>query len=131
MRSELNAIKEHIGLHTPSKQNSAHHSLLPAPKALAADTSLVKENDTTIIEPQQSETKMEESMESIDYVQAETIEAASYKPKTLEEHTREIIEESMLRNKGNKRKVADELEVSERTLYRKLKEYGIQDNSFE
>lgn len=46
---------------------------------------------------------------------------------TLEELERGAVEESLRRNAGSRRKVAEELGISERTLYRKLKEYGLED----
>ena len=39
----------------------------------------------------------------------------------------EIIERTLLKMNGNRRKAAEALNISERTLYRKIKEYGIKD----
>lgn len=44
---------------------------------------------------------------------------------TLEETERETIRRSLERNNGKRRRVAEELNISERTLYRKIKEYGL------
>lgn len=44
---------------------------------------------------------------------------------TLEEHEIRLIREALLRNKYNKRKTAKELNISERTLYRKIKEFQL------
>jgi DNA-binding NtrC family response regulator len=49
-------------------------------------------------------------------------EFASY---TLEQWEKELIRLQLARHEGNRSKVAKALGVSERTLYRKLKEYGI------
>lgn len=46
-------------------------------------------------------------------------------PVTLEETERRTIEEALHRNGGNKKKTAAELSISERTLYRKINEYGL------
>tara|TARA_B100000902_G_scaffold398371_1_gene464904 strand:+ start:460 stop:1632 length:1173 start_codon:yes stop_codon:yes gene_type:complete len=54
-------------------------------------------------------------------------------PKTLEfeeslslfEQERKLIEKSLLKHKGKRKDAASELGISERTLYRKLKEFGI------
>ena len=43
---------------------------------------------------------------------------------TLEDAERRTIEESLARNGGNRKLTAAELKISERTLYRKLKEWG-------
>ncbi|MFH0988520.1 MAG: sigma-54 dependent transcriptional regulator [bacterium] len=44
---------------------------------------------------------------------------------TLAEMERRLITTSLDRNKGNRRLAARELNISERTLYRKIKEYGL------
>lgn len=46
--------------------------------------------------------------------------------KTLEETERETIMRSLERNAGKRKATARELNISERTLYRKIKEYGIE-----
>ena len=45
---------------------------------------------------------------------------------TREETERETIRRSLARNGGKRKKTADELHISERTLYRKIKEYGLE-----
>jgi transcriptional regulator with PAS, ATPase and Fis domain len=45
---------------------------------------------------------------------------------TLEDTERETIKRSLERNGGKRRKAAEELQISERTLYRKIKEYGLE-----
>ena len=47
-------------------------------------------------------------------------------PATLEENERETIRRALLRNDGRRKAAADELQISERTLYRKIKEYGLE-----
>ncbi len=44
----------------------------------------------------------------------------------LDGNDREKIEQALLRNDGNRKVASDELGISERTLYRKIKEYGLQ-----
>ena len=44
---------------------------------------------------------------------------------TLEDTERETIRKSLERNCGKRKKTAEELKISERTLYRKIKEYGL------
>ena len=44
---------------------------------------------------------------------------------TISEIEREIIERTLEKNKGNRRETAKSLDISERTLYRKIKEFGI------
>ena len=49
------------------------------------------------------------------------------RPLTLEEQLKQRIQESLKRNKKKKKKVAQELGISERTLYRKMKKFGLND----
>ena len=46
--------------------------------------------------------------------------------RTLEDTERETIKKSLERNCGRRKKTAEELNISERTLYRKIKEYGLE-----
>lgn len=51
--------------------------------------------------------------------------AAENRPLTLQEMEETQIRESLERNGGNRRKTAKELNLSERTLYRKINDYGL------
>ncbi|WP_290044325.1 helix-turn-helix domain-containing protein, partial [uncultured Muribaculum sp.] len=45
---------------------------------------------------------------------------------TLEDTERETIKRALERNEGRRKATAQELNISERTLYRKIKEYGLE-----
>lgn len=45
---------------------------------------------------------------------------------SLEDAEREMIKKALDRNNGKRKKTADELRISERTLYRKIKEYNLE-----
>ena len=45
---------------------------------------------------------------------------------SLQEKEKELIEKALLKNSGNRKKAAKDLEISERTLYRKIKEYNLE-----
>ena len=47
-------------------------------------------------------------------------------PETLQENERETIKRALERNKGARKATAKELDISERTLYRKIKEYDLE-----
>ncbi|MCX4264165.1 MAG: sigma-54 dependent transcriptional regulator [Muribaculaceae bacterium] len=47
-------------------------------------------------------------------------------PATLEETEREMIRRALERNQGRRKAAASELRISERTLYRKIKDYGLE-----
>ena len=46
-------------------------------------------------------------------------------PLTIQEQEKEIIRNALMRNKGNRKATAAEINMPERTLYRKIKEYGL------
>ena len=48
------------------------------------------------------------------------------KPMTLEDMERQMIKKTLEKHRGKRKSAADELQISERTLYRKIKEYGIE-----
>ena len=48
------------------------------------------------------------------------------KPMSLEDMERQMIKRTLEKYRGKRKLAADELEISERTLYRKIKEYGIE-----
>ena len=47
-------------------------------------------------------------------------------PPSLEANERELIRRALERNEGRRKAAAAELRISERTLYRKIKEYGLE-----
>lgn len=54
------------------------------------------------------------------------VEDATYTTMSLEDTEKESIKRALERNSGKRKKTADELQISERTLYRKIKEYGLE-----
>ena len=52
--------------------------------------------------------------------------ASTQKPLTLEDMERQMIKQTLEKHRGKRKAAADELKISERTLYRKIKEYGIE-----
>jgi DNA-binding NtrC family response regulator len=53
------------------------------------------------------------------------LENQEVKPTTLNGMERELIKETLKKYGGSRRKTARALQISERTLYRKIKEYGL------
>jgi len=47
-------------------------------------------------------------------------------PQTLEEMEKQMIKQTLEKYRGKRKSAAEELKISERTLYRKIKEYGIE-----
>ena len=61
--------------------------------------------------------------EDAEYVPDEAVQTIP----SLEDAEREMIRQSLERNNGKRKKTAEELGISERTLYRKIKEYNLSD----
>ena len=61
-------------------------------------------------------------------IEAEEIMVNEYEehPTSLEDTERETIRRALARNNGKRKKTAQELQISERTLYRKIKEYNLE-----
>ena len=61
---------------------------------------------------------------------AEEIKTEPTEPETLnlENIGRQMIEKALERNNGNRKKAAAELGISDRTLYRRIKQYGLDEN---
>lgn len=73
---------------------------------------------------QQNEIEQEEfdDDDNTNYLMAETVEEETLK---LEQREIELIKKSLERHKGKRKAAADELGISERTLYRKIKQYDL------
>ena len=59
------------------------------------------------------------------HIQEVDIEAIEETPMSNKELMKKKIIDSLKRNNGNRKKTAKELDISERTLYRKIKDYGL------
>jgi DNA-binding NtrC family response regulator len=46
---------------------------------------------------------------------------------SIEDQEKRLIIKALEKNRGRRKKAADELHISERTLYRKIKEYGLEE----
>lgn len=87
-------------------------------------------NGTTMTTPAVAEQVNEEEFEMAEVVTEsgtnDTSRASQYNaPKSIEELEKESIRQALERNKGNRKVAASELKISERTLYRKIKEYDL------
>lgn len=63
------------------------------------------------------------------FAEAEEIpeDTATHQPLSLEDTERELIRATLHRNGGRRKDTARQLGISDRTLYRKIKEYGLED----
>ncbi len=70
--------------------------------------------------------RSQQQRHSFSDIKASAIDVEEDKIKTLEDTEREVIINAIERNHGRRRQTAEELGISERTLYRKIKEYGLE-----
>ncbi len=97
---------------TPSTAVSKPIELTPIPSGIPMQ-----------LAPIQHDNPIEETVGEIITNEAEYIEE---QPTTLEDTERETIRKALIRNHGKRKRTADELKISERTLYRKIKEYNLE-----
>lgn len=67
---------------------------------------------------------IEEKYEDVEDIELEEAEPASL---SLQNNERELIVKALEKHKGRRNKAADELGISQRTLYRKIKQYNLED----
>ncbi|MES2544908.1 MAG: sigma 54-interacting transcriptional regulator [Bacteroidota bacterium] len=78
---------------------------------------------TSIITPQPINTDFEDQDDSYQF--AESIEEVEEEILRLEQKEIEMIKKSLEKNKGKRKAAAEELGISERTLYRKIKQFDL------
>jgi DNA-binding NtrC family response regulator len=83
-----------------------------------SNLSIFSENNSNL-NPSKDLIQDEEELEPIHTIKIE-------ETRTLEDQEKEMIKKSLERNKGRRNKAAKELGISERTLYRKIKQYDLE-----
>ncbi len=78
------------------------------------------------IEPEMSHSLVMYQPQVHSLFKQEVANTANDTHRTLEDTERETIRQSLERNEGRRKATARELNISERTLYRKIKEYGLE-----
>lgn len=116
MRKELNDLKSvvhgmvnHRMVESPEKQTctvlTSSEATLSTPMPTPVKTFHIDESETDIVHPEH------------EYVEERL---------SLEEVEKEMIKRTLEKNNGKRKKTAEELRISERTLYRKIKEYQLE-----
>ena len=90
-------------------------------KDLESEISFEETPGSAVYNPQNTEEDFEESEQN--YLFAETVEVEEILK--LEKKEIEMIKKSLEKNKGKRKAAADELGISERTLYRKIKQFDL------
>ena len=97
---------------SPPQSVTVARSMALAPIATAVPVHIPTKNKTI------DETEGEVIPNEAEYVEEQ--------PTTLEDTEKETIRKALIRNHGKRKKTAEELKISERTLYRKIKEYNLE-----
>jgi transcriptional regulator with PAS, ATPase and Fis domain len=136
MKKDVNDLKTLVhsimnGQHTDIQKSETHYP-----------STIISKNETRINTSSSTndyKTDKNATHENADYRELEDLEVfqdaeeyheedekSTFKPMTLEDMERKMIKLTLEKHRGRRRAAAEELEISERTLYRKIKEYGIE-----
>ena len=122
MRAEIEALKKRMdGSGPTSHVSSTVHELKRETNPLLE----YGNNDNVgIASPYRNMQREPQELGRVDEVAAMDVEGETVK--TLDETERETIESALRRNNGRRKLTAQELNISERTLYRKIKQYNLE-----
>lgn len=130
MKADLNDLKKltlELMQNGSSKVQETNKNLIQRIYGQKEDNVIFDEQPKTELYPVQPEIVQEEihddDLEDDDFLFAETVEEEE--TLSLEAKEIELIKKALERNKGKRKAAADELGISERTLYRKIKQYDL------
>ena len=107
MRREISTLKKQI---EDVQVTGNTHSQLPTTQLAPANLSPISSHLTPLTEEAEAEEYVEPELESLN----------------LNDLSRQMLEKALERNGGNRKKAAQELGISDRTLPRRLKQYGLE-----
>jgi len=130
MKADLNDLKKlthDLIQHGSAKVQETNKNLIQRIYGQNEDNVTFEKEPNTSIVPIVNEIEQEEfeddEFDNQNYLFAETVEEEE--TLSLEAKEIELIKKSLERNKGKRKAAADELGISERTLYRKIKQYDL------
>lgn len=128
MKSDLNDLKKltlELIQNGSSKVQEANKGLIQKIYGKPEENAIFEEEPRVEMLPNQNNLIQEEFEDDDDenYLFAETVDEEE--TLSLEAKEIELIKKSLDRNKGKRKAAADELGISERTLYRKIKQYNL------
>ena len=125
MRAEIEALKKRMdGAGPTSHVSSTVHELQRDTNPLLDLGTGNSDIDMTSPYHNMQHQHQPQDLGRVDEVAAMDIEGEAVK--TLDETERETIESALRRNNGRRKVTAQELNISERTLYRKIKQYNLE-----
>ena len=120
MRAEIEALKKRMdGVGPTSHVASSVHELKRETNPL-----LEYGDSESMSSPYRNMQREAQELGHVDEVSAMDVESETVK--TLDETERETIENALRHNNGRRKLTAQELKISERTLYRKIKQYNLE-----
>ena len=121
MRAEIESLKKRMdGVGTTSHVSSSVHELKREGQLLDMGSN---DPDLTMTSPYHNLQHQPQDLGRVDEV---ALDVEGETVKTLDETERETIESALRRNNGRRKVTAQELNISERTLYRKIKQYNLE-----
>ncbi len=124
MRAEIESIKQHLdsASGTSSHVSSSVHELKRDSNPLLDMSG--SNSEMSMTSPYHNLQHQPQDLGHVDEVAPMDVEGETVK--TLDETERETIESALRRNNGRRKVTAQELNISERTLYRKIKQYNLE-----
>ncbi len=122
--ADLQAKVKELTRHDDTRKSGySHPSSQPAPIASSFELTPIAPGTPMQLAPVHPDHQVEETVGEVILNEEEYIEE---QPTTLEDTERETIRKALMRNHGKRKRTAEELKISERTLYRKIKEYNLE-----
>jgi len=117
MRNEINELRQAVAQLAQGIPLHTAPSATPTPFPIIDTTPTTDEGALHVIHPSATDTHSDEEFQETEMVEDE--------PLALEEREKRAIRLALRRHGGKRNLAAKDLHISERTLYRKIKEYGI------
>ena len=132
MRNDLNDLKSLTSELIKNRENSdfSHQEKNLINRVFTPDTQVQNPNSMLYFEKQnqyQNQTVISKAEEDYEDVEDIEIEETKENSLSLQNNERELIVKALDKHKGRRNKAADELGISQRTLYRKIKQYNLED----
>ena len=124
MRRDMNELKKLVNTLMSERGQTVPvnaQAVTTVPYIQDADTTLPATMVSTINMPNSPQSKVHMKEDDIQ----DTEEYIEETPMSLDEVEREMIKKALERHHGKRKNAAKDLNISERTLYRKIKEYGL------
>lgn len=119
MKNQLDEVRKVLGLKNDSPQDKYASHALPAAQTDFID---MDSEDVTSDYVVSASVNHEDKDRGPVHTVSQVVDS---EPRTLDEIEKEAIIQALQRNNGNKRKAAEQLGIAERTIHRKIQDYGL------